>query len=98
MAESTSKCPENTVGKGEIASYKQLLLFPQCFQNICTADTKKSGLVGRGLTQWAQQKFFFYQCKNTLLTPTLYLVGSFLFLPERLTPYRSGSSCQNCKN
>ena len=30
---------ENTVGKGEIACYEQFLLFPQCFQKICTADT-----------------------------------------------------------
>ena len=30
---------ENTVGKGEIARYEQFLLFPQCFQNSCTADT-----------------------------------------------------------
>ena len=29
----------NTVGKGEIACYKQFLLFPQCFQKTCTADT-----------------------------------------------------------
>ena len=29
---------ENTVGKGEIAHYKQFLLFPQCFQKTCTAD------------------------------------------------------------
>ena len=34
-----SKRLENTVGKGEIARYKQFLLFPQCFQKICTADT-----------------------------------------------------------
>ena len=34
-----SKWAENTVGKGEIAHYKQLLLFPQCFQKTCTADT-----------------------------------------------------------
>ena len=27
---------ENTVGKGEIAFYKQFLLFPQCFQKTCT--------------------------------------------------------------
>ena len=26
---------ENTVGKGEIACYKQFLLFPQCFQKAC---------------------------------------------------------------
>ena len=30
---------ENTVGKGEIACYEQFLLFPQCFQKTCTADT-----------------------------------------------------------
>ena len=30
---------ENTVGKGEIARYKQFLLFPQCFQKTCSADT-----------------------------------------------------------
>ena len=30
---------ENTVGKGEIACYKQFLLFPQGFQKTCTAGT-----------------------------------------------------------
>ena len=30
---------ENTVGKGEIARYEQLLLFLQCFQKTCTANT-----------------------------------------------------------
>ena len=30
---------ENTVRKGEIARYEQFLLFPQCFQKTCTADT-----------------------------------------------------------
>ena len=34
-----SKRLENTVGKGEIARYEQFLLFPQCFQNTCTAET-----------------------------------------------------------
>ena len=34
-----SKKVENTVGKGEIACYKQFLLFPQCFQETSTADT-----------------------------------------------------------
>ena len=33
-----SKWVENTVGKGEIAYYKQFLLFPQCFQQTYTAD------------------------------------------------------------
>ena len=30
---------ENTVRKGEIARYEQFLLFPQCFQGVCRADT-----------------------------------------------------------
>ena len=34
-----SKRVENTVGKGEIAHYEQFLLFPQCLQKTCTADT-----------------------------------------------------------
>ena len=40
-----SKRLENTVGKGEIAHYEQFLLFSQCFQKTCTADTLKPGLV-----------------------------------------------------
>ena len=34
-----SKLVEKTVGKGEIARYEQLLLFPPCFQKTCTSDT-----------------------------------------------------------
>ena len=34
-----SKRIENTGGNGEIAHYEQFLLFPQCFQETCTADT-----------------------------------------------------------
>ena len=34
-----SKWVENTVGKGEIACYKQFLLFPKCFLKTCTAGT-----------------------------------------------------------
>ena len=42
---------ENTVGKGEIARYEQFLLFPQCFQKICTAlPHKNKGLFGKGLS------------------------------------------------
>ena len=29
---------ENTLGKGEIAHYKQFVLFPKCFQKIGTAE------------------------------------------------------------
>ena len=34
-----SKWIENTAGKGEIARNEQFLLFPQCFQKTCSADT-----------------------------------------------------------
>ena len=29
------------VGKGEIASYEQFLLFPQCFQKLSVVDASK---------------------------------------------------------
>ena len=35
----------NTVQKGEIAHYEQCLVFAQCFQKTCTADTLKQGFV-----------------------------------------------------
>ena len=54
MAESSFKWVENTVGKGEIACYEQFLLFPQCFQKACTADTQKQGLV------WERIKLIVY--------------------------------------
>ena len=34
-----SKWVKNIVGKGEIACYEQVLLFPQCFQKILYRDT-----------------------------------------------------------
>ena len=34
-----SRRVEGTVGKGEIACYKQFLLFSDSFQMTCTADT-----------------------------------------------------------
>ena len=36
---------ENTVGKGEIARYKQFLLFPQCFQKACFPRASKGVIV-----------------------------------------------------
>ena len=44
-----SKWVENTVGKGEIACYKQFLLFPQCFQKTCTErHIKTRACLGKG--------------------------------------------------
>ena len=40
-----SKGVENTVGQGEIAHYKQFLLFPQCFQKACFPGVSKGVIV-----------------------------------------------------
>ena len=34
-----SRWVENTVRNREIARYEQFLIFPQCFQKTCNADT-----------------------------------------------------------
>ena len=39
-----SKMVENTAGKGEIACYKKLLLFPQCFKRLILQMSKFKGL------------------------------------------------------
>ena len=36
-----SNLVENIKGKGEIACYKQFLLFPQCFQKVSVVDATK---------------------------------------------------------
>ena len=46
-----SKWVENTVGKGEIACYKQFLLFQQCFQETRTSERENQGLFGKGVNQ-----------------------------------------------
>ena len=46
-----SKQVENTVGKGEIAHYKQFLLFPQCFKRLVSQGRQKVSLCGNGLKQ-----------------------------------------------
>ena len=40
-----SKQVENTLGKGEIASYEQFLLFPRCFQKVCFPGASKGVIV-----------------------------------------------------
>ena len=40
-----SKLVENTVGKGEVARYKQFLFFPQCFKKACFPGASKGVIV-----------------------------------------------------
>ena len=49
--ESSSKCVENTAGKGEIARYEQFLLFPSVFKRLVLLTHKNQGLFGKGLTK-----------------------------------------------
>ena len=45
-----SKWVKNTVGKGEIARYKQFILFPRCFQRHLIQTGKNLGSFGKGLS------------------------------------------------
>ena len=54
MAAKLSKQVENTVGKGEIARYKQFLLFPQCFHKACFPGASKGVIVW----EWVKQSGF----------------------------------------
>ena len=43
---------ENTVGKGENASYQHFLLFSQCFPKLSPIRSLKSGLCGKDLNKF----------------------------------------------
>ena len=40
---------ENIVGKAKNAGYQHFLIFPQCFQNLCSSGSLKFGLYGKEL-------------------------------------------------
>ena len=48
-----SRRVENTVEKGEIACYKQFLLFPQCFQKACFPGALKGVIAWEWINQSA---------------------------------------------
>ena len=41
LSDSVENIVENTVGKGEIARYKQFLLLPQCVQKLSVVDASE---------------------------------------------------------
>ena len=55
-----SKSVENTVGKGKIACYEQILIFPQCFQKTVSADKLKPGLVWERVKQGKMVTIFMH--------------------------------------
>ena len=55
-----SKVVEKTVGKGEIARYKQFLLFPQCFQKACFPGASKGVIVREWVNASGLDKNLFF--------------------------------------
>ena len=45
------------MGKGEIARYKQFLLFPQCFQKLSVVDVSKKYLWSKELTDQGIRRY-----------------------------------------
>ena len=93
-----SKRVENAVGKGELARYEQFLLFPNCFQKTCTADTYKPGLV------WVRVKIYGKCWKNFAdrhgknYMPLIYRCGSIKSIPgfvwQSLPSLKIANSCK----
>ena len=52
IAESSLDMQKKTLGKGEIARYKQFLLFPRCFQKACFLGASKGVIV----LEWVNRK------------------------------------------
>ena len=50
------------MGKGEIARYKQFLLFPQCFQKACFLGASKGVFVW----EWVKKELTLYQMTTVL--------------------------------
>ena len=60
-----SKPVENTVGKGEIASYEQFLLFPQCFQKACFPEASKGVIVWEWVNPFPNKQLFLPACSTS---------------------------------
>ena len=55
--------------KGEIACYKQFLLFSQCFPRLYTLVRKNSALCGNGLINLYSLQFLYLSCLAVLRIP-----------------------------
>ena len=66
---------QKTLVKREIARYKQFLLFPQCFQKECMADTWKSGLVCERVNQSSPNLDKMYMTIRSRMSSIMELIG-----------------------
>ena len=60
-----SNLVENTVGKGEIARYKQFLLIPQCFQKACFPGASKGVIVWEWVNEQTDKIILVITAANT---------------------------------
>ena len=89
-----SKQIENTPGKGEIARYKQFLLFPQCFHKAGSPEVSKGVIVW----EWVKQIYFTLIGKEVLIYGTN--LSQFCFLRSTLELASNGlvdSEHSDCK-
>ena len=66
---------ENTVGKGEIARYKQFLFFPQCFQKACFPGASKGVIVW----EWVNMQKISWKQKFRPMPTARVSMGKILF-------------------
>ena len=71
-----SKQVENTVGKGEIACYKQFFLVPQCFQKTCFPGTS-NGVVWEWVQCIKAPAYLFFAAIVTLYTVLWHVYKAF---------------------
>ena len=75
---------ENTVRKGEIARYKQFLLFPQCFQKACFPGASKCVIVWEWVKWWC---LFLERVENSAGKEKKMLLPAFSLFPQCFPKY-----------
>ena len=110
LEESYPNRKNNTVGKGKIARYKQLLLFPQCFQKACFPGVSKGVIVWEWVkhvlqdwveNQWGKRENAGYQ--HFFLYLTIFLKAIFnriaqLIIVWKKLPYYQMLKSYSCCN
>ena len=69
LEENSRKFPkraENTVGKGEIARYEQVLLYPRCFQKASFPQASKGVIVWEWVIAAAMVTFLYDRVENII--------------------------------
>ena len=92
---------ENIVRKGEIACYKQFLLFSQCFPMLYILSASKCRIVWYGLTissgSWMKNLFSLWYNRNHLDLINIIPTMEFMFeIGQTLSKYEQKKIVQTC--